>query len=285
MPIPEAELTKDDGLIAPEVGLWATTKHRKIAYYSSLFATSMKKKWDFRVYIDLFAGSGKARIRDTQKIIPGSPLRALNTIDPFNKYIFCEKSSKNMDALKQRVKSLFEDKDCSFILGDANICTEDILKAIPPFTKNFRGLSFCLADPYKMGDLHFDTIRKIAAYIYVDFLILIPSYMDINRNPRIYLKASNQYNDNYLGTATWRHHWMDINSKKKGFGAFIAEEFCKQIKSLGYLYESFSDLELVRMETGKNLPLYHLAFFSRNELGLKFWRTTKKSTSDQRTLW
>ena len=46
MAIDDPMLSEDDGLLLPEVGPWATTKHRKIGYHSSLFAASMKKKGD-----------------------------------------------------------------------------------------------------------------------------------------------------------------------------------------------------------------------------------------------
>lgn len=70
----DPRLCEDDGFLLPEVGPWATTKHRKISFYSSLFASSMKKKWDCRVYVDLFAGAGKCRLRDSAKTVPGLPL-------------------------------------------------------------------------------------------------------------------------------------------------------------------------------------------------------------------
>lgn len=285
MPIPDSELLKDDGLILPEVRIWAETKHKKIEYYSRMFGTSMKKKWQCRIYIDLFAGAGKARIEGTKKIIPGSPLLALNIDDPFDKYIFCDKDPENIDALKQRVQSYLPERACTFIAGDSNECVEDVLKAIPHFSKGYKGLTFCLVDPYKAADIRFHTIKKIADQIYVDFLIMIPSYMDINRNCANYLKPSNVRLDVYLGTDMWRQNWKQMHPKKRDFGAFIAEELCFQMKDLGYLYESFADLELVRMEMGKNLPLYHLAFFSRNALGLRFWRTTRKRTTDQLSFW
>jgi three-Cys-motif partner protein len=142
-----------------------------------------------------------------------------------------------------------------------------------------------LVDPYKAADIRFQTIRKIAGSIYVDFLILIPSYMDINRNRANYLKSSNACLDVYLGTEDWRQKWIQMRPKKTDFGLFITEEFCFQMKNLGYIYESLSDLELIRMETRQNLPLYHLAFFSRNILGLEFWRTTRKRTTDQLSFW
>jgi three-Cys-motif partner protein len=285
MLLPDSELFKDDGLLLPEVGIWAVTKHKKIEYYSHLFASSMKKKWQCRIYIDLFAGAGKARIEGSKKIIPGSPLLALNIDYPFDRYLFCDKDPKNIEALNKRVKSYFPDRDCTFIVGDSNDHVEDIIKAIPRFTKSLRGLSFCLVDPFKAADIRFQTIKEISEHIYVDFLILIPSYMDINRNRVNYLKTRNISLDAYLGTYRWRDSWKQMHSKKKDFGLFVTEVFCFQMKSLGYIYESLSDLELIRMEIRQNLPLYHLAFFSKSELGLKFWRTTRKRTTNQLSFW
>jgi len=285
MPVPDSDLKKNDGLIIPEVGPWVIDKHKKIAYYSSLFATSMKRRWDCRVYIDLFAGAGKVRKEGTKKILPGSPFLALNINFPFNKYIFCENDSEKLNALERRVKIYFPERDCEFILGDSNDRIEDILKAIPRYSRNFKVLTFCLIDPYKSADIRFDTIKQLAENIFIDFMMLIPTYMDINRNIYHYMKPDNSALDKYLGNVSWREKWLNVQRKDREFGIFIAVSLCEQMKRLGYLFESIYDLELVRMETGKNLPLYHLAFFSRNRLGMKFWRTTKKSTSDQQTLW
>jgi hypothetical protein len=90
--------------------------------------------------------------------------------------------------------------------------------------------------------------------------------------------------DIYLGTDLWRQNWKQARPTED-FGLFITEEFCMQMRNLGYIYKSLADLELIRMETRQNLPLYHLAFFSKSELGLKFWRTTRKKTTDQLSLW
>jgi hypothetical protein len=43
---------KDDSLITPEVGAWAEDKYRLVGNYAAMFATSMKKKWECRIYID-----------------------------------------------------------------------------------------------------------------------------------------------------------------------------------------------------------------------------------------
>ena len=64
----------------------------------------MKRKWDFRVYIDLFAGAGRSQIEGTSRIVLASPLLALEIIDKFDLYVFCEKDETKMDALIKRVQ-------------------------------------------------------------------------------------------------------------------------------------------------------------------------------------
>jgi three-Cys-motif partner protein len=277
----DPRLFKDDDLPLPEVGIWAITKHTKIEYYTSTFARSMKNKWDCRIYLDLFSGAGKCKIKGSNKIIPGSPLLALGINDPFDKYIFCEEDPDNMNALKTRIKLLHPDKDCFFILDNTNESLDQIFNAIPQFSSELTGLSLCVVDPFKAGDIYFTTLRYLAEHLYIDFVILIPSYMDINRNEHNYTRSDNDTIDKFIGTTEWRLAWEKRGRHLQNFGLFIADQFCKQMEKLGYIYETPEDLELVKMETGQNLPLYHLYAFSRKDLGLKFWRETKKNTNPQ----
>lgn len=41
----------DDGLSTPIVGDWAEEEYRLVECYAQIFATSMKRKWDARVYV------------------------------------------------------------------------------------------------------------------------------------------------------------------------------------------------------------------------------------------
>jgi three-Cys-motif partner protein len=91
----------DDGLDTPEIGPWGEEKYRLVHLFARLFATSMKEKWDYRVYIDLFAGSGRSRIEGTKRIIRASPLLALEIPDQFDRYIFCEQDEERMAALQR----------------------------------------------------------------------------------------------------------------------------------------------------------------------------------------
>ena len=67
----------NDGLSTPEIGAWGEEKYRHVQLYASLFVKSMRSKWDALVYLDLFAGSGRSKIRDTTRIVNASPLIVL----------------------------------------------------------------------------------------------------------------------------------------------------------------------------------------------------------------
>ncbi len=278
----ETDLYCDDGLALPEIGIWAKQKHQKIAYYAGLFATSMKNKWDNRIYLDLYSCAGKGIIKEKRSVVPGSPLLSLNVSDPFDSYIFVEKNHENFCALKKRCERYFPERNCSFIEGDCNQRLMEILREIPSFNKHSTGLTFCFVDPYKTRDLVFSTIRKLSENLIIDFLILIPSFMDINRNAGVYTLSDNKIIDNFLGDANWRESWNNYpNRRYDKFGNFIADNFGQRMKRMGYLYEGMNDMQLVRMGTGKNLPLYHLAFFSKNPVGLKLWCETIRRTNIQ----
>lgn len=164
------------------------------------------------------------------------------------------------------------------IVGDANQSVDDLLGRLP------RGggmLTFCFADPYKMGDLRFQTLARLSA-CRIDFLVLLPTMMDANRNPRWYVRQTDPVVDDFVGP-DWRPWWAAAERTGVHFGAFLADYFGKRMSALGYLYEGAHDMQEIRFDE-KNVPLYHLAFFSRHPLGQKLWREARKAESGQRML-
>jgi three-Cys-motif partner protein len=133
-----------DGLITPEVGLWAETKYRLFSLYDVLFSSGMRHKWDQRVYIDLYAGAGISLIRGTKRLVYGSPLLALTVPHPFDKYIFCEKIRENLDALRLRTKRISPAANVQFVEGDCNVKIAEILAGIPVASARSSVLSLCL---------------------------------------------------------------------------------------------------------------------------------------------
>jgi three-Cys-motif partner protein len=269
----------DDGLACPSVGAWAEEKHRLVSLYAKLFSSGMKNKWARRIYVDLYAGAGYNKIRGTSKIVPGSPIRALRLEDSFDKYVFCEQDRDNLEALKSRVKRTSPSADAVFISGDCNEKIADILVQIPRGSRQDTVLSLCFADPFDIG-LKFETIRAFASSRFVDFLILLALYMDANRNYERYVKDEASKIDEFLGSNTWRERWVVARGKAIGFPKFLANEFSASMSSLGYLETPIHKMKRVRSDE-KNLPLYYIALFSRNERAFKFWDEVLKYGSDQ----
>lgn len=270
-----------DELPTAEIGVWAIDKYRVVELYDELFSTGMKQKWETRVYIDLYAGPGYASLRGRKRILLGSPLRALGVPHPFDKYIFCESDPSLMNALQIRVSRLFPNVPADFILGDCNDQLEEICNAIPPYSKENRVLSFCFADPYDIS-IKFSTVRKLSTY-YLDFLFLLALYMDANRNLDHYVSPANHKIDDFLGLPEWRLRWQSAHAEGIGFPQFLAQEYCKQMETLGYLPLPFHKMRHIRSDD-KNLPLYSLALFSRHPLAHEYWDQVLEYSSDQRSL-
>lgn len=272
----------DDGLYFEDVGAWVEDKHRLVALYEELFSTGMKYKWDVRMCIDLYAGPGLARIRETNKFLWGSPIRALGVKDPFDKYVFCEEREEAMNALRIRTGRMFPTADVSFIHGDCNECADEVKRVVPMHSKDRKVLSFCFIDPYNLS-VKFSTIKNLSEK-YIDFLILLALGMDANRNLQSYLDPSNHKIDEFLGLSNWRETWGQKVLGGTSFPQFLAEAFAKQMESLDYLPVPFYRMKQIRSDA-KNLPLYHLALFSRSQRAYDYWEEVLKYGTSQQFLW
>jgi three-Cys-motif partner protein len=236
----------------------------------------MKEKWDERVYVDLFSGAGLARIKDSPKFVLSSPLLALTVNDPFDSYIFCDQNPICIEALKLRANRIAPDAKAHYITGDANSVIGEVISQMPPFSADHRVLAFCFVDPFSLSNLKFETIRALSTR-FVDFLVHLPA-MDPRRNVDIYAGNSDIV-DIFLGDTRWRDEWAKQKNKVT-FDFFVAQQFGIRMTGLSYEHSGLSESVFVR-STEKNLPLYRLAFFSRHDLGAKFWKEIKRCIDPQ----
>lgn len=272
----------DDGLTTPEVGGWAETKYRLLALYDELFSTGMKNKWDERVYLDLYAGAGYSRIQGTSKFLKASPMIALMVAHPFDKYIFCEEREDLLGALKARVSRTRPQANVAYVHGNCDSEIEKICKQLPKGSPTNKVLSLCLVDPFDFG-LKFETLRRLCT-VFMDFVVLLAIGMDANRNYEHYVDGDSTKIDEALGNREWRERWKVVGIRRSDFRPFLAGEFCKSMESLDYLKKPLDRMKSVR-SVEKNLPLYYLALFSRNETAFKFWDDVLKYSTDQKNLW
>jgi len=260
--------------------VWAEEKYGLLSNYIEIFARAMKERWDKRVYIDLYSGPGCTLVSETGRWLKGSPLLAMSVEEPFDKYIFCEKDASKIESLRKRVQSHFSHLDVTFIEGDCNLNVDEILRAIPKHSSGQKVLSFCFVDPFSL-DLQFKTMSDLASR-FVDFLVLLALDMDGRRNLKNYVSPKSTKIDLFLGMSNWRARWQIFSQTDDSFQRFLATEFEEQMISLGYLKHSKGNTRHISTPD-HNLPLYHLAFFSRNRLGYKFWDECLRYSSDQQS--
>lgn len=274
-------LAQDDGLITNPIGPWAEDKYRYVGMYAEMFSTGMKNKWPRRLYLDLFSGPGYSRVRETGRVVLGSPMIALSLPDPFDEYVFSEENPEALDALRTRVGRLDQQRPVTYIPGDANVAVARIVELVSA-TPSKSTLSFAFLDPYKLN-IHFQTVQRIAEGRAVDFLILLALYIDANRNIQWYVGEDNQTIDRFLGDRTWRARWKTAERAGDSIVKFLANEYSARMGQIGYLTMTLEDMVKVRTYD-KRLPLYYLAFFSKHAKGLEFWRAVRKYATDQLSL-
>lgn len=274
---PKLPKLKDDGLITPEVGFWGETKYRLVQNYADMFTASMKGKWDHLVYVDLFAGSGRALLDESKAIVPASPLLAMEIKYPFTRYIFCEQDKTKLEALRSRVERDYPGNDVRLLLGDANQLADEILAEMPTYSRGSKVLGFCFVDPYKLESLKFDTLRKLAQRFF-DFLVLIPTGMDARRNMPHYVAKLGSKLDDFLGTTEWREKWAEAQKQNKSAEVFLTEFFGAQMGTMTYLGPPFDETVKIR---NRKTTIYRLGFYSRHGLARKFFKEARVYSEDQ----
>jgi three-Cys-motif partner protein len=269
-----------DNLYTPTVREWSLEKYKLVGSYCDIFTNGMKFKWNQLVYVDLFAGAGYAKIKETNKTYLNSALLAMSIPSPFSKYILCEQDEERFEALSARVNRDFGHLNCELIKGDSNKNVDKVIKALPPFGKGNTRLPFCFVDPYSLN-LNFSTIKALGQTL-MDFLILQALHMDANRNFETYLNDENTKIAEYLGIANWRELFeKEGRVYRKDFVKFLADQYQEQMKKLGY--QNAKHMHQIRSNE-KNLPLYYLAFYSKHPTGEKFFKEVQKRVKTQLTM-
>jgi three-Cys-motif partner protein len=230
------------------------------------FTTAMHtKQWDGLHYIDLFAGAGIERLKESKTLEWGSPMLAAQIRFPFTRLHLCEKSKVKHRVLTARVSRIRSDSQ--ILHGDANERIDEIVRAIPAGT-----LSLAFLDPYGLH-LEFETIQKLSE-VRADLIIFFPDRLDALRNwERQYLNDPDSNLDRCLGSGA---DWRSILAKTPQ--TCLAEElrklYVRQIGSLGYTeFES-------RRISAKGHPLYILIFCSRHKFAAKLWEAISNKEPD-----
>lgn len=172
-------------------GDWTVKKKKVLKMYLQMYQMALKNQTFEKWYIDAFAGVGvhtpkRGKAAQTSSIdfgpievdnqeleirSHGSPLIALNTKPPFDKYVFIEKKESHCEALRKTIKSLNVNSDIYIRNKDANNELMDFCRWITGKT-NIRGVLFL--DPYGM-EVSWSTLSAVAGTGIIDVWYLFPT--------------------------------------------------------------------------------------------------------------
>lgn len=272
-----------DGLFTHRIKRHSLEKIRLHNYYARLFSTSMKNQWAQRAYVGLYAGPGRAEIQPGGQLVETSAMSVFRLPDPFTKYIFVDKDKRCIDALEQRVRTLPGTFDVTLISKDARDALPEINAAMPRFSKGNKLLSFCFVDPFA-ADLDFEVIRSLGSQYLMDFLVLLMLGRDVRTNfDKYFREPSDTRIAALIDDPNWREDWESRRQPLDGLIAYLLEKFDAAMIRLGYKPAAPSDAHPVRV-TGKGVFMYSLVFYSKHDLGRRFWRTARAGTTPQLNL-
>src|SRR5881396_994830 len=126
-----------------------------------------------------------------------------------------------------------------------------------------RTLHFAFLDPYNLGALPFEVIKKLAQLQRMDILMHV-SVQDLNRNLLRYVSSPTSPLDSFA--PGWRKH-VDANRSATHMRGKLFEYWRLLLQTIG-----MSTTEAAELVVGsKSQPLYWLAFAARHKLALQFW--------------
>jgi three-Cys-motif partner protein len=255
--------------------------------YASAFMRAMAPKretgkWAELVYLDLLAGPGRGIDRDSGAEFDGSPLRGLKITPAFDRLFFADLSRKSVEALRRRISAA----DLSRVdlrLGDCNAVAREVVARL-----SSRALGLAFVDPQGF-EVTFRLFQVLATRR-IDVLLLFPSGIGIARNLRKFARQARSPMDALWGGREWR----DLPPAKLAAGTKLNPEdawsldrpwvlgFRTKMAGIGFQYQDEGD---PCFANEKNVPMYHLLFFSQDPAGLTLWRGIKRiEPSGQRAL-
>ena len=251
-----------------QIGYWSEIKLEILEEYARAYSIILAAQSNpslYHVYIDAFAGAGLHLAKETQALISGSPLNALNVVPRFREYHLIDIKPEKIESLRERIGPR---EDVFIYEGDCNrILLEKVFPRVK-FEDYRRGL--CILDPYGL-DLDWAVIAKAGQMKTLDMFLNFP-VMDMNRNvlwrnPERVERPQKERMSAYWGDDSWnevvyRTDTTLFREPKKQSNEIIAEAFRKRLQKLAGFARVPNPLPM-RNSTGA--VVYYLFFASQKD--------------------
>ena len=276
----------------PEVGPWAKGKLDSLGRYLDFYTKVLKNQpWD-TIYLDAYAGGGRAVIReerpqftgsdlfgemppidaDSRELIDGSPRVALGVANPFDWYVFVDPNPRRAAELESIKAELAESRSVSVLKTTAN---EGIgwVTAQQIHRRTHRGIAFL--DPFG-AKLGWASIQALATTGLFEVVVNFALNMAIQRmlpNSGEVPEGWAATLDSYFGSRAW---FEEVYQRRGGlFARGGYEKRPNYSERLLELYRAglrlafghVSSPRLIRNTRGA--PLYYLLWAGPNKKGLE----------------
>jgi three-Cys-motif partner protein len=240
----------------------------------------MKSQWPQRAYVGLYSGAGRARLEETDEIVETTAMSIFRLPDPFTHHIFVDNDARCTEALTERIRSLLGERNVTVFTGDVNILVSNVREALPAFSSSKGLLSYCFVDPFA-ANLKFETLRSLGQ-LRMDFLILLMLGLDARLNFKTYLEDERDTRiAELVDSPNWRDEWRrESKAGRPNVVHFLMGKFDVAMTRIGYR-SAPPDHALSVKVRNKGVLIYQLVFYSKNELGQKFWKQTRTGIKPQ----
>jgi three-Cys-motif partner protein len=265
----DAPLIASDGLPARKSGDRAKRKLHFLRNYCGITTTAMRKKWHL-VYLDMMAGPGRCKIKDTGEEFPGSPFVALDY--DFHDFVFIEEDPDLAQALQQRVAKHPKANVVQVVCGNwVEIAKRGKLRF------DDKKLVVAFVDPTGISQVPMDAMLELTKNRRIDLLVTIQHSLGVTLNVPQYFKSESGQTamDAFLNSSDWRNwKWKEPSE----FARLAIDAFSKRIQHEGFIGTR-------HISVPETQPLYRFTLFSRHGLAEKFWnKILKIDESGQREL-
>jgi three-Cys-motif partner protein len=220
----------------------------------------MRKKWRL-TYLDVMAGPGLCKIKESGEEFPGSPFVALDY--DFHKFTFIEDDPQLADALKQRLAKHPKAGLASVIAGNWVELAEEGRLCFSDDT-----LVVAFIDPTGISQVPMRAMLQLTKNKRIDLLVTIQHSLGITWNVPQYVRSASGQTalDAFLDSGSWRNwKWKDASD----FALMAIDAFSQRIQDEGFIGTR-------HISVPSEQPLYRFTLFSRHSLAEKFWNEVLK---------
>ena len=248
------------------------TRHKNyyLKRYLEIMTTAIPMvKWKpggGRVYMDPFAGPGMCLVEGTDEQVLGSPLIALRTRGPFDRYYFGDLSDDNIQTLQIRIS----DEERSDLVVDYRTGRADESLEIWMSHEGPLVLFVVYLDPEGL-EVPWRTMELLASMKHIDVILTLWDSA-VTRNYERFRDRETSSFDDWFGSNAWKVVAKEKPTSKAASHA-IMEAYVGNLRQLGFFVDLKDAPRITVSEMG--VPLYWFLFMSKEKKAVELWHKAR----------